>query len=68
MAEKTFYRQQNGDWVDSAYKEGDETQEIKYLSRDYFDLIKKNPWITKYLGIGKNIILVHGGKRYYIKE
>lgn len=68
VAEKTFYRQQNGDWVDSAYKEGDETQEIKYLSRDYFDLIKKNPWITKYLGIGKNIILVHGGKRYYIKE
>lgn len=67
--EKIFYRQQNGDWVDSRYRVGMEIEEIKYLSKEYFDLIKKHPWIIQNLSIGKNIIIVaYGNKGYRIKE
>ena len=68
VGDKTFYKRQDGSWVDSKYKEEMEIKEIKYLSKEYFDLIKKNSQLAKYFGIGKNVIVVYDGECYRIKE
>jgi Ca-activated chloride channel family protein len=68
VGDKTFYKRQDGYWVDSKYKEEMKIKEIKYLSKEYFELIKKNSKLAKYFGIGKNVIVVYDGECYRIKE
>ena len=67
VGDKTFYRQ-NGAWVDAAYKKGMKVKEIKYLSEEYFALLKDKPEIGKYLSIADEVAVVYGGRAYKITK
>jgi Ca-activated chloride channel family protein len=62
---KTFY-QRDGVWVDDKYKEEMKTEQIEYASDAYFDLIAKHPELSKYLSLGKQVIVCYKGKCYEI--
>jgi Ca-activated chloride channel family protein len=64
---KTFYLRDKF-WTDSLYKKGMKLTKIKYLSKEYFALVKKNGEVSKYLSIGKNVIVVINGAAYQISE
>jgi Ca-activated chloride channel family protein len=64
---KTFYLRV-GVWVDGNYQEGMETEQVKFLSDRYFELLRENPAVAWYLASGKNVILVFGSKCYRIVE
>jgi uncharacterized protein YegL len=65
--DKTFYLV-NGFWTDSTYsiKDSAKPQEIAFGSNDYFKLVHDNPGIAKYLGVGKQVILLFKGHCYKI--
>ncbi len=67
VGHKTFYLR-DGLWVDSDYEEGMKQREINYLSRAYFDILRKNPELGRYFAIGKSIIVVHDSIAYRIVE
>lgn len=67
IEDKTFYLQ-NGFWVDSEYKEDMKLREIKYLSEEYFNLLKEKPGLQKYFSRAEKIILVFDGECYKIVE
>lgn len=67
IGDKTFYLR-DGIWVDSAYRKGRKTVDTKYLSRRYFDLLKKKPELARYFAAAKNIIIVFESKCYRIME
>ncbi|MBU1486755.1 VWA domain-containing protein [bacterium] len=64
---KTFYLQ-DGVWVDSKYKEGREVKEVKYLSQEYLDLLRRKPEIGRYFALSKNIIVLFEGEYYRVTE
>ncbi len=59
---KTFYLK-DGFWTDSALLEGThrEPQVIQFGSSQYFDLVKKHPGITRFLGAGPKVIILFEG-------
>lgn len=65
--DKTFYLQ-NGFWTDSAYKVQSKSriEEITFGTSQYFNLIKNNPGISKYLSVGRQLILEWKGQIYKI--
>lgn len=67
IGNKTFYLQRET-WADSEYKKGQKTIKIKYLSQQYFALLKPNPELGKYLAVGDNLIVVIKGKAYQISD
>jgi len=67
VGEKTFYLK-DGVWIDSAFKPGRKVFRIRYLSSEYFDLLKKYPELGKFLAIGENVTLVFKGKIYEIRR
>lgn len=64
--DKTFYLR-DGFWTDSDYDKAKspKMQEVTFGSKEYFDLIKI-PGISKYLAVGKQLILVYQGHSYKI--
>jgi Ca-activated chloride channel family protein len=62
---KTFYNV-NGIWNDNEYKEGTETKKIKYLSKEYFDLLREKPVLGQYFAVGQQVIINHAGVNYEI--
>ena len=62
---KTFYRRDDV-WVDDKYKEEMKTEQIEYASDAYFDLIAKYPELSKYLSLGKQVLVCYKGKCYEI--
>ncbi len=69
IAGKTFYF--NGKmWVDSLYqlKEPAKKVNVKYLSADYFKLLKIHPLMGKYLSVGKDLIVCVKNTAYIIAE
>ncbi len=70
VMEKSFY--QSGDfWNDSIIQEisgNIKIVKIKFASDEYFSLMKKNPEISKFLSIGKNIRFVFEKRLYEISE
>ena len=62
---KTFH-QRNDVWVDSAHKPDTKTIKIEFGSDAYFDLLSKETELSKYLAIGKHVIVCHKGKCYEI--
>lgn len=64
--DKTFYMQ-NGFWTDSSYESGKspKLEEITFGSKEYFELTKI-PGISKYLAVGKQLILTYHGHSYKI--
>ncbi|MBX9723617.1 MAG: hypothetical protein K2X81_19590, partial [Candidatus Obscuribacterales bacterium] len=65
--DKTFYLR-SGFWTDSSYdaSKSGKIQEITFGSKEYFDLLKSKPGISKYLAIGRQLILVFQGQCYKI--
>jgi hypothetical protein len=64
---KTFYLRDEY-WVDSAFKEGMKVKEVKYLSDEYFSLLKDKPELGKYFSAAEKIIIVFKGECYKIIE
>ena len=62
---KTFHLRK-GVWVDTAHKPETKTKKIEFGSEAYFDLLKKEPDISKYLAIGKHVIVSYKGTSYEI--
>lgn len=62
---KTFHLK-DGVWIDTAHKSETKTTKIEFGSDTYFDLLKKEPDISKYLAIGKHVIVSYKGKSYEI--
>ena len=65
VGNKTFYLR-NDVWVDSEHKKEMKTEKIEYGSDAYFDLIAKHPELSKYLAIGKRVIVCYKKKCYEI--
>jgi Mg-chelatase subunit ChlD len=65
--DKTFYFR-NGVWVEGGVEENDAKsfKEVVFGSSQYFDLIHKNPEITKYLTIGQRVQLKFKGTLYRV--
>ena len=62
---KTFHLRK-GVWVDTAHKPETKTTKIEFGTDAYFDLLKKEPDISKYLAIGKHVIVSYKGTSYEI--
>jgi len=67
VGDKTFYLKDKV-WVDSEYKDEMKPREIKYLSEEYFELLKQKPGLGKYFAIGNKIIVVFEGECYKVIE
>ena len=65
--DKSFYMI-NGFYVDSDYAESKfpKPEVIEFGTSKYFDLLKANPGISRYLSVGKQLILVFNGHCYKI--
>ena len=62
---KTFHLQEKV-WVDSTHKPETKTTKIEFGSDPYFELLKKEPELAKYLAIGKHVIVCYKGTCYEI--
>lgn len=62
---KTFHLK-DGVWIDTAHKSETKTKKIEFGSDPYFELLKKEPDISKYLAIGKHVIVSYKGTSYEI--
>jgi hypothetical protein len=68
IEDKTFYMV-NGFWTESTFKKADKTvKEIKFKSEEYFALMKSVPGITKYLSVGRQVIVEFNGTWYKIVQ
>ena len=64
-SDKTFRR--TGDrWVDSSWDGKLQPEKIEAYSTRYFELIKLDRKIAKYLAVGEHVLFVHNGKAYEI--
>lgn len=62
---KTFdYK--DGFWVDSEFQEGMQLVTIKFNSDEYFDLLKKDERMSKWLALGEKIIIVLDNVAYKV--
>ncbi len=68
--DKTFVLQADGYYMQSdiTEKETAGARKIKFMSREYFDLLKDNPEIADYLRVSEKIIFKHKGTVYKITE
>lgn len=66
---KTFYRR-GEEWVDADYelREGLKTVAVRYLSPEYFDLLRRKPALRPFLALGSRLVVVSGGTAYRITE
>jgi Ca-activated chloride channel family protein len=69
VADKVFYRQSDGFFYDSVYKEGDKDTivTVKAFSEEYFSLFDKHPGVGKYLAAKINMVICLDGKIYRIQ-
>lgn len=64
VEEKTFYLR-NGYWTDSEYK-NEKVEEVQFGSERYFALTRTLPNMSRYLAVGKRVIVVIKGHAYKI--
>lgn len=70
VEDKTFYMV-SGFWTESTFQSraaDKKVKEIKFNSDEYFALMKSVPGITKYLSVGKQVILEFNGNWYKIVQ
>ncbi len=68
IGEKTFYYTDQG-WIDSeALSAKGKATKIVFGSKEYFDLLKSEPGIAKYLSVGKELRLLYKGVLYEIVQ
>jgi Ca-activated chloride channel family protein len=64
---KTFYLNE-GFWMDSEYTKDMEEVKVKYMSDEYFELLKKYPAAAKYFAVADRMVVVLDGMAYRIVE
>jgi Ca-activated chloride channel homolog len=71
IADKTFCLE-SGFWVDSGFDPAafskKQISKVTFASKDYFDLINKEPLLAKYFSVGKNVIVVLKGQCYRVEN
>src|SRR5262249_997525 len=68
VEDKTFYLR-DGFWTDSSFEaRSGKPEVISFGSQQFLDLMRKVPGISKYLGVGRQMILVYKGHVYKIVE
>jgi len=65
--DKSFRADAEGRWVDTAWDGEGEPQVIDAFSKEYFDLIRKDDRIARYLAVGERVIFVFEGQLYEVK-
>jgi Ca-activated chloride channel family protein len=65
---KTFYLRDNV-WIDADFKADARLPETKltFSSDEYFDLLKREPALSKYFALGEAVIVVYNGRVYRIE-
>jgi Ca-activated chloride channel family protein len=63
--DKTFLLR-DGFWTDTAYDGSQKLETIPFGSKQYFDLLKSDPVLKKYLSVGRQVIFVFKGHGYKI--
>jgi len=64
--DKTFKRDPEGRWVDTAWDGKGETKKIEAFSEAYFALIEKDDRIARYLAVDERLVFVYEGTVYEI--
>jgi hypothetical protein len=66
---KTFY-QRGDEWVDGEWEflGRPAATEIKYLSPEYFDLLAREPEVSRYFAIGSRLTVLYRGKAYRVVD
>lgn len=70
VEDKTFYKV-SGFWTESTFQSkptDKKVKEIKFNSDEYFSLMKSVPGITKYLSVGRQVIVEFNGTWYKIVQ
>ncbi|MBI5778608.1 MAG: VWA domain-containing protein [Planctomycetes bacterium] len=69
QADRTFYQGNDNVWYDSAYdpKDAKKITEIKFMSDEYLELIKKEPRLARYLAVGQNVLVCWNDKIYQVR-
>jgi Ca-activated chloride channel family protein len=62
---KTFYASETG-WTDSECEEGAPVREVRFLSPEYFDLLRTAPEVGRYLSLGSRVTFTLRGTAYRI--
>lgn len=70
VADKTFTLRSNNVWTDTSYsaKTSAKPKVIVFGSTEYFDLLKAQPELAKYLSVGKEVIVSFKGNTYKIVQ
>jgi Ca-activated chloride channel family protein len=67
VGDKTFFMN-GGTWIDSSVKDTSRAIVIAFGSKEYFDLLKNQPGIAKYLSVGKQVTVTFNGNVYKIVQ
>ncbi len=65
--DKTFYFS-GGTWTDSSCNSSSKPIVIVFGSKEYFELLKNQPGIAKYLSVGKQVLLSFKGNVYKVVQ
>jgi Ca-activated chloride channel family protein len=52
------FRFDRGQWVDTEYHSSMQVRKVRFLTDEYFSLLKDDPTVGRYLALGPNVILV----------
>lgn len=67
VGNKTFYWR-DGYWQDSQYDEGDAIREYTFGTPAYFALLTDRPELSRYLALGRSVIVSREGQVYRVSE
>ncbi len=68
IGSKTFFLKYGGIWTDSNYKDQLKTKKIKYMSTEFFQLLKDIPELGKYFVLGSKLIVIYKEQAYQVVE
>lgn len=68
VADKTFFVDSQGKWVDGAYNDKMEIRKVVFDSEEYWKLLERHPRLNRYQSIGIGMIVVLDGAAYEILD
>jgi hypothetical protein len=68
VRDRVFRLSPEGAWIDSNYQSSMNMRTVKFLSDDYFDLVRQSPDIGPFLVIGPDCVLVREKEALHIKS
>ncbi len=67
VGDKTFFLRE-GSWVDSQFEEDLQTMTYRYGSNAYFELLRQQPHLGRYLALGTAVVLRSGDEQIRITQ